>query len=766
LSGYVAAQLPQLGNLQVPNPFLVLATQNPIETEGTYALPEAQVDRFMLKLLVDYPTGQEERKILDRMGVSAAKPSVSPVLDPQEVLNSAIVSQFDNGRGASDTVDWIYVPTAGIYPFRSIWMEGGGGANMEWAAINQAGVKALINDTATVGALKAYAVNNGAEPAAVTYVDPPRGSGRQVPAGYPLTYEITDGTAAISGITLTLNGTAVVPTVTKSGKVSKVVYSGLLPANQNVTAVLSFNDAGKTYTGTHTFSVGGGVEVPPSMALKATDVDKTKPGFLIKTYQVDVGLPNSTAMGEALVHQLWGWPNTADLTAFTGPGGAYVEESFINYNGSSGAVGSYQGGWGYGELQMPGIPGSASAESGIDNYALEIRTVLDLQPGTYHFGVNSDDGFRLIIGDGKEAYTLPVVAGEFNGGRGADNWGFTQFTVKITKAGLYPFRVVFEEGGGGNNVEWFQITKNWLPDQFGKILVNDVNATPAGIKAYQYPINSTGPTWVKSIAPGRTSLETAGSTGRAGPDATVKLVLVDGSTPVDTASVTMSINGTPVTPSVTKAGTETTVSYKPAGGFAAGSVNNVSVTFGDRTVGWAFKVGLPATPTFWIEAADYDYNGGQSKPEASAMPYMGGAYAGLAGTAGTDYKGPFDGDNPYYRYPSSQQVPFSFADDRNRGGGEVAVNFRVGWMGSSQWFNYTRNIPAGKYNVYAALSSGTAGDHISGNLAKVVGGTETVLGVFDSTAPGGWGNNGLLPLKADAAATTPLALDLGGTPAC
>src|SRR5438445_9759142 len=51
----------------VPNPFLVLATQNPIETEGTYALPEAQVDRFMLKVLVDYPSMTEEFVIVERM---------------------------------------------------------------------------------------------------------------------------------------------------------------------------------------------------------------------------------------------------------------------------------------------------------------------------------------------------------------------------------------------------------------------------------------------------------------------------------------------------------------------------------------------------------------------------------------------------------------------------------------------------------------------------------------------------------------------------
>ncbi|HWQ14462.1 MAG TPA: MoxR family ATPase [Roseiflexaceae bacterium] len=69
----------------VPNPFLVLATQNPIETEGTYPLPEAQVDRFMLKVLVGYPSATEEFVIVERM--TGALPAVRPVLTPEELLD-------------------------------------------------------------------------------------------------------------------------------------------------------------------------------------------------------------------------------------------------------------------------------------------------------------------------------------------------------------------------------------------------------------------------------------------------------------------------------------------------------------------------------------------------------------------------------------------------------------------------------------------------------------------------------------------------------
>ena len=70
----------------LPEPFLVLATQNPIEQEGTYPLPEAQVDRFMLKLRIGYPSREEERQILDRMAVTNGAVRVNPVVSPADIL--------------------------------------------------------------------------------------------------------------------------------------------------------------------------------------------------------------------------------------------------------------------------------------------------------------------------------------------------------------------------------------------------------------------------------------------------------------------------------------------------------------------------------------------------------------------------------------------------------------------------------------------------------------------------------------------------------
>jgi MoxR-like ATPase len=72
---------------RLPSPFFVLATQNPIEQEGTYRLPEAQLDRFMFKILVDYPSADEELRIMDRVAVpgEGGLPSVSPVIDAETI---------------------------------------------------------------------------------------------------------------------------------------------------------------------------------------------------------------------------------------------------------------------------------------------------------------------------------------------------------------------------------------------------------------------------------------------------------------------------------------------------------------------------------------------------------------------------------------------------------------------------------------------------------------------------------------------------------
>ncbi|KAA5834490.1 AAA family ATPase [Saccharopolyspora hirsuta] len=109
----------------MPAPFLVLATQNPIENEGVYPLPEAQRDRFLFKLPVEYPSAEEEREIIYRMGV--APPEPNPVLNPDElirlqkvaasvfvhhalvdyVVRLVVATRLPNEHGLSDIAGWV-----------------------------------------------------------------------------------------------------------------------------------------------------------------------------------------------------------------------------------------------------------------------------------------------------------------------------------------------------------------------------------------------------------------------------------------------------------------------------------------------------------------------------------------------------------------------------------------------------------------------------------------------------------------------------------
>ncbi|MEE2718494.1 MAG: MoxR family ATPase [Planctomycetota bacterium] len=95
---------------ELPTPFLVLATQNPVEQEGTYPLPEAQVDRFLMKVVVTYPTRDEELVILDRMSSTQEPKRVQPVMTPQDILSARRIvdSIYMDEKIAKYIVDLVY----------------------------------------------------------------------------------------------------------------------------------------------------------------------------------------------------------------------------------------------------------------------------------------------------------------------------------------------------------------------------------------------------------------------------------------------------------------------------------------------------------------------------------------------------------------------------------------------------------------------------------------------------------------------------------
>ncbi|MDB4958443.1 MAG: ATPase associated with various cellular 3 [Myxococcales bacterium] len=136
--------------MKLAEPFLVLATQNPIEQEGTYPLPEAQLDRFMLKIKVGYPTKDEEVKIIDRMAGSGSEPRASKVLTCDEILAARdVVRQIfvDDKvkRYAVDVVSATRDPkAAGMAPLASL-IDNGASVRASIALIKVAKAQALLS---------------------------------------------------------------------------------------------------------------------------------------------------------------------------------------------------------------------------------------------------------------------------------------------------------------------------------------------------------------------------------------------------------------------------------------------------------------------------------------------------------------------------------------------------------------------------------------------------------------------------------------------
>ena len=221
--------------------------------------------------------------------------------------------------------------------------------------------------------------------------------------------------------------------------------------------------------------------------------------------------------------------------------------------------------------EIPGIPG---IDGGNDGIAGEILTYIELPAGPTTLIVNSDDAFRTTVGVFNDVF-LGQFAGEFNAGRGAAD---TVFTIYVEEAGVYPVRTIWNEGGGGANIEFKSENADGT-----RVLINDV--ANGGLKAYR-AITSGVQTAITAVAPG---IDAAG----ASPDAEIQVTIEEGGNSVDTASVTLTLDGTAVSANVSKSGSTVSISHKPAVAFAPFSNHTVNVEFtagSTRSETWSFEV--------------------------------------------------------------------------------------------------------------------------------------------------------------------------------
>lgn len=487
---------------------------------------------------------------------------------------ATFVGQFNGGRGAADTTMRIKVTKAGVYATRLTWEEGGGGANVEFVEVKGSTRVAVNSADSTI---KAYRAVTGP---AVTYarVVSPAPGNRTAPFDAPVEVELVGAGVNASSVKLNLDGQDLAVTATKSGDVTSIKYTppSRFPPRSVHNVVLTFNDGAErrrewTFTTVSYALLTADLKVTP---------DTSKPGFIWNVHQNNAFQANNNTRP---VQQLEGrlGVNLADPAAqgvaiAAGKPGAN-DRLPIQFEIDTTISMSQAGGESNGEFpddQMPGIPGTGETAN-TDGIAGELLTYIDLPAGVHTFIVNSDDGFFTTAGVVNDLFRAQM-AGTFEGGRGAAD---TAYRVVVQDAGVYAFRTVWYEGGGGANIEW----KTQKADGT-RVLIND--KANGGFAAYR--ATSTGAaTAITSVSPGVDAEIVA-------PNAAIEAVITEGSTTVDTASVKLTLDGASVSPTVTKSGKIVSVKFQPASEFPSNSSHTAKLTYTaggtERSEEWKFTV--------------------------------------------------------------------------------------------------------------------------------------------------------------------------------
>ncbi len=608
------------------------------------------------------------------------------------------------------------------------------------------------------------------------------------------------GALDTSTVTAKIDNVAVSGNAVKNGNVTTFSFTnpGLYTAGTSHTVELTYKYGSPAVNTTTSFSflVGPYTTLPATAALAPGSVDTSKRGFLWRVHQIDstADLENTLVRAENQLGGLMG-DNVANPDAVGGADGAstapnpptapiaFTVSNVINFGDDTSLKNN---GRFTPDLDFPGIPGLTGDD---DNIAGEVITAIEFPtPGLYRLVVNSDDGFRTTAGKNPRDPANPVL-GFFDGGRGPTD---SPYEVYVDTAGIYPFRTIWEEGGGGAGLEWFSELNDGT-----RLLLNDTATDPRALKTYQVPASAL-PAYLAGLNPAM------GAKLIIRPK-TIEAHLVDSGTTVTASSVTMKLNGTSVPATATKTGGDTKILYSPTGDLLPNTEYTVELTYtdtaGSHTTNYKFTTGPLSSTLFVVEAEDFDYSndgvtGGLSNPHAgepgldvNVMPYLGGAYDALSAILNVDYSDDDPGDGNVYRTEdrgSADGNDTSMYDNRGGAGGNgaggnlsmpdsergtytVTVNYSLGWSGGD-WHNYTRNFPAngtgGWWEVYAGLSYGGEGPGLlSGTLQKVTSGagtdTQTIedLGTFNGPGSGGWGNNNLVPMVTASGAKAVVKLN-------
>ena len=420
------------------------------------------------------------------------------------------------------------------------------------------------------------------------------------PGGFDIAItDAEDNGVVLDTLEVKFDGEAVEAAKSKTDGVTSVKYSLDTPlaAGSEHTAELSYADEkGNLKTLPLSFKVGNYVTIDPSAI--ADSSLKGESGFIANITQISTEQTggannlhgNQIVNAEKQINGEYIDPNTeeaylneADPDSFEGWSYFPVIVETVNQNQDApGEVGNFRASNDREDEEIPGIPGWGGSTDGI---AGEYIALLDLEKGSYTLGVNSDDGFHATIGANFGDLGAQSI-GSFNGGRGASD---TIFEIYVQEAGLYPFRVLWFEGGGGANVEIFSVVPG-----AGKTLINDPDVE-GSIQAYTIKGATVDESTTDRVDTGRAVLVSVGPQGSLVKSSSIDVIAKNGSkTSIDQGSIAMTLNGEAVTPKVSKDGDLVNISLAPEGGLPVGA-HTVEVTMKEsngsvKTATWSFAV--------------------------------------------------------------------------------------------------------------------------------------------------------------------------------
>jgi len=389
---------------------------------------------------------------------------------PGGTSTSAIAGQFNGGKGSSDIQFDVAVPAgaSGVYLTRALWWEGGGGANAEFFSLLDGGSSALVGDTAA-GGVAAYKPSGasvaGLASDIVSAAPWPGQTG--VAPDFAIQVIIADGSSAVvdaNSIVVRVNGAEPPKTTAKVGANTRVTIppntpNGLWTAGAVHNVEVDYTAGGTPKSADYSFTVINYPTLPPALA--TAPGTGTTPGMKWRTYQTAAGHGTTIAGAENVLAGGNG-PDISDPNGWGSPRdgeGFFTITDWINFDQAAAAQGNFTATaaapQNVPDEVMPGIPGTTAST---DNIAAECLTYLELEVGFHRMVVNSDDGFLVTTGvNGALADQKYLNLGQFDGGRGASD---TLFFFNVEQAGVYFFRLLWFEGGGGANVEWFTVNAN------------------------------------------------------------------------------------------------------------------------------------------------------------------------------------------------------------------------------------------------------------------------------------------------------------------